>query len=91
MIDAKKMESIFLELLREEIEGKKAEIRKLEREFNDIERRQFVEAAASVIRKMTKVIGKSGMTARMDELNHRYWISDGKHSADFSTSVFNTE
>jgi len=91
MITQRDLERFFLEALKEEIEGKESEIRKLKRELGEKEQEMFVESAAAVIRKMVKVVKDAGLTAKIDCLRWNYTISDGKRSSTFSARTLNTE
>lgn len=91
MITSKDMERMFLEALKEEIEGKESEIRSLKRKLDKKEREAFVEAAASIIRRMMKVMGDSGLTARINCQQWEYTISDGSKFAKFNARVLETE
>lgn len=91
MITKADLEKIFLEALRDEIEGKESEIRKLKRELDEKEHDAFVEAAASVIRRMVKVVKDAGLKAEIDCLRWNYTISDGNRRSTFSARTLNTE
>ncbi len=91
MITKSDLEKIFLAALTEEIDGKESEIRNLKRTLDEKEHDLFVDAAASVIRRMVKVVKDAGLKAEIDCLRWNYTISDGKRRSTFSARTLNTE